>query len=75
MPNLFEVMRKAGKRGKNATLYPCDFVAVKVILETFHDVTGKHFQIEVIGSNVSEAMAKLGNLIREEDYLIDQKAA
>lgn len=69
--SLSHAMRKAGKRGHNATLYPTDLRKVNVILETIHDVSGKVFSVEVIEGNIESAMLHLKQWIKEEDYMLE----
>lgn len=64
-------MEKTGKRGLNGTYYPTDFKRLEVTLQTIHDVTGKLFEVRVSNGNMSEAIEKLSNMVREEDYIID----
>ncbi len=73
--SLSHAMRKAGKRGHNATLYPTDLRKVSLIIETIHDVTGKLFSVEVIDGNIQNAMMMLSNWIKEEDNILENQFA
>lgn len=73
--NLVHAMRKAGKRGEKATLYPTDLRKVKVIFETIHDITGNLFVVEVFDGNIEMAMNRLALCVKQEDNILENQYA
>lgn len=68
---IMQALTKSAKRKARQVVYPCDLKAVKIVLETIHDVTGKAFSVEVINGNIDEAIEMLSNYVKEEDYILE----
>lgn len=63
-------MLKAGKRGKQGTLYPTDLRRINLVLDVTSELTGKLYEATVLNGDVESAIASLRNALNEEEHVL-----